>query len=126
METVAVDTIRLRGIRAYGRHGADAGERDRRQLFEIDVTVQIDLETAALSDDLSETLDYAALHARLVRAVTTTSYALLERLAADLLETVFADRRVVRAEVTVSKPDILAGATPAVTLERVNPGYESA
>ena len=51
------------------------------------------------------TMDYASLHERLVRVVATTSYALLERLAADLLDAVFADRRVVRAEVTVSKPE---------------------
>lgn len=121
-----MDAIRLRGVRAYGRHGADPGERERRRLIEIDVTAEIDLHEAARNDDLSQTMDYAALHQRLVRVVGTTSYALLERLAADLLEAVFVDRRVARAEVTVSKPGILDGATPSVTLERANPRCEPA
>ncbi|HYL28056.1 MAG TPA: dihydroneopterin aldolase [Candidatus Nitrosotalea sp.] len=119
-----MDSITLRGVRAWGRHGAGAGERERRQLFEVDVTVWLDLQDAAASDDLGETIDYAALHERLIRAVSTTSYALLERLAADLLEAVFLEARIARAEVGVSKPHLLAGATPSVRLERRNPRYQ--
>jgi len=115
-----MDVVRLSGVRAYGRHGASGAERERRQLFEIDLAAEMDLQPAAASDDLAETLDYAALHDRIVRIVSTTSYALLERLAADLLDAVFADRRVTRARVTLAKPAILGGATPSITLERVN------
>jgi dihydroneopterin aldolase len=116
-----MDRVRLRGVVAYGRHGANPGERERPQPFDLEVTAEIDLGAAQTSDELSDTIDYAALHARLVRIVATTSYALLERLAADLLDAVFEDRRVLRAAVTVAKPGILEGATPSVTLERANP-----
>ncbi|MGC2407306.1 MAG: dihydroneopterin aldolase [Candidatus Cybelea sp.] len=119
-----MDRISLRGVRAYGRHGYEAAERERRQLFEIDVTADIDLRAAAESDDLTQTLDYASLQQRLVRVVATTSYALLERLAADLIDAVFDDRHVRSAELTVSKPGILDGATPSVTLQRVNPRFD--
>ena len=115
-----MDVIRLRHVRAYGRHGAAPGERERRQLIRVDLTAEIDLQPAASSDDLAQTLDYAALHDRIVRVVATTSYALLERLAADLLDELFIDVRIARARVTLSKPKILGGATPSVTLERVN------
>jgi 7,8-dihydroneopterin aldolase/epimerase/oxygenase len=118
-----MDRIRLRGVRAYGRHGADPEERTRRQLFEIDLVAEIDLRAAGTSDELSQTLDYATLARQLVRVVSTSSYALLERLAEDLLEVVFAHARVVRAEVTLSKPGILDGATPSVTLARANPRW---
>ena len=119
-----MDRITLRGIGAYGRHGSDAGERERRQPFAIDLSVEIDLSAAARSDDLSRTLDYAALHDRIVRAVGTESHALLERLAASLLEIVFEDARVAGAEITIGKPGILGGATPSITLARSNPRYE--
>jgi dihydroneopterin aldolase len=125
MEAARLDAITLRGIRAYGRIGTLPHERERRQLVEIEVCAEIDLTEAGRSDDLSATLDYAALRERFVRIVATTSYFLLERLAADLLETVFADARVVRARVTLSKPGVLDGATPSVTLERDNPRYEA-
>ncbi len=120
-----MDAIRIRGIRAFGRHGSDPGERELRQLIEIDAMVEIDLRPAA-GDDLAQTLDYASLRASLVRVVATTSYALLERLGADLLDVLCADPRVVRAEVTLSKPGILDGATPSVTLRRTNSRGESA
>jgi 7,8-dihydroneopterin aldolase/epimerase/oxygenase len=120
-----MDAVRLRGIRAYGRHGADPGERNRRQPIQIDATLEIDLSAPAASDELAQTIDYAAMRASLVRVVATTSYALLERLGADLLEVLCADRRVARAEVTLSKPAILEGATPSVTLRRENSHRES-
>lgn len=120
-----MDAIELIGVRAYGRHGVLRAERERRQLIEIDVAAEIDLRAAQASDDLANTMDYASLQKRLVRVVATTSYALLERLAGDLLDAVFADQRVVRAEVTVSKPRLLDGATPRVTLARANPRYEA-
>ena len=41
-----MDAITLHGVRAYGRHGSNIGERDRRQLIEIDVTAEIDLRAA--------------------------------------------------------------------------------
>jgi len=120
-----VDRITLRGVRAYGRHGYDSDEREQRQPFDVEVVAEIDLQGAAASDDISQTLNYAWLHRRIVAIVSTTSYKLIERLAADLIAVVFEDRRVKRAQVTVSKPEILAGATPSVTLERDNPRYET-
>jgi 7,8-dihydroneopterin aldolase/epimerase/oxygenase len=119
-----VDAIKLRSVRAYGRHGAGPGERERRRPIEIDVTVELDLHGAAASDDLVDTLDYAALRDRLVRIVSTTSYTLLERLGADLVEAIFVDRRVASAKLTLSKPGILDGATPSVTLQRDNPRFK--
>ena len=112
-------SMSVRGIRALGRHGADPGERDRLQPFVVDVALDLDLERAAHSDDLADTLDYRALSARIVQTVERTSFALLERLAFALLEVAMEDPRVERAEITVVKPEVLDGATPSVTLSRV-------
>lgn len=116
-----MDRIALRRVRAYGRHGWNEGEREAAQPFEIDLDVEIDLGAAQSSDDLAQTLDYAGLHRRIVAIVESTSYALLERLAGDILDAVFADRRVARAVLSIAKPGILDGATPSVTFDRVNP-----
>jgi dihydroneopterin aldolase len=120
-----MDRVTLRGVRAYGSHGWEAAERDRPQPFAIDLEAEVDLRAAQLSDDLAETLDYAELHRRVVAIVANTSYALLERLASDILEAVFEDHRVARAIVTIAKPAILDGATPSVTFDRANPRYEA-
>jgi 7,8-dihydroneopterin aldolase/epimerase/oxygenase len=113
-----MDRITLRGVRVYGRHGANPGERDLTQPFDIEIVTELDLRVAQVSDDLADTLDYAALHRRIVEIVRTRSYALLERLAGDLLDAIFDDARVIRAQVTIEKPAILDGATPGVTLAR--------
>lgn len=110
--------ITLSGIRAYGRHGVFPHERETPAPFDLSVSIDADLTAAAASDDLADTIDYDALHRRLVSIVAETSFALLERLAAALIDAVLEDPRVLSAEVTVAKPDILNGATPAVTLSR--------
>jgi len=118
-----LDRISLRNVVAYGRHGANPGERDRRQPFEIDVDFDVDLHKAQRSDRLGDTIDYAKIHREMSRIVEHESFELLERLAGALLEVVFEDERVVRAELRVGKPRLLDGATPSVTLLRENPKY---
>jgi dihydroneopterin aldolase len=108
------DTICLRDIRAYGKHGADAGERDHAQAFDVHVELELDLSAARASDRLEDTLDYAAVHARIVATVRDRSYALLERLADELLAEVMRDERVRAAAITVAKPRLLDGATPSI------------
>jgi len=111
--------IRISGLRVYGRHGVSARERTQNQPFDIDLTVEMDLAAAAASDDIADTLDYARLQERVVATVRSASFALLERLADAILESVLQDARVARAEITISKPNVLAGATPSITLSRV-------
>ncbi len=110
-----MDRITIRGIRAYGRHGADPGERERAQPFEIEVHCLLDARGARENDDLAATLDYAALHRRVVSLVESESHRLLERLAQRLLDLCFDDPRVFEATVKIEKPGLLEGATPGVT-----------
>lgn len=111
-----MDKIEITGIRAFGHHGADPGEKLVAQPFDIDLSLELDLSAARASDALADTLDYAVLHATVVRLVRERSYDLLERLGADLLDALLADSRVQRASVRIAKPELLAGATPSVTV----------
>jgi dihydroneopterin aldolase len=116
MRLSTLDTIELTRIRAFGHHGANPGEKVVAQPFDIDVALALDLSAARRSDALADTLDYSTLHATIVRLVAERSYDLIERLGADLLDAILADPRVQRASVRIAKPELLAGATPAVTL----------
>jgi len=116
------DVVAVRGIRAYGKHGALPGERAHPQLFEVDVELEMDLSRARASDELRDTLDYAAAHARVVAIVKDRSYALLERLADEIAMALLGDARVEAVSVTVAKPKLLDGATPSVTLRRSRDG----
>lgn len=116
-----MDRIALRGIVARGRHGADPGERDAEQSFELHLEIDTDLRDAELSDRLEDTVDYAGIHRRVVAIVAQTSFALLERLGAEIVRELFSDSRIARARLTIGKPRLLDGATPSITLVRDNP-----
>jgi dihydroneopterin aldolase/2-amino-4-hydroxy-6-hydroxymethyldihydropteridine diphosphokinase len=111
-----VDTIEVRGIRVFGRHGANPGEKDVPQPFDVDVWLEVDLGDARRSDALADTVNYDALHRAIVGIVRERSYDLLERLGQDVLDTIMADVRVAHATVRIAKPHLLSGATPVVTL----------
>ncbi|MBV8965133.1 MAG: dihydroneopterin aldolase, partial [Mycobacteriaceae bacterium] len=58
------DRIELRGLTVRGHHGVLEHERRDGQNFVIDLTVWFDLDAAAASDDLADTLDYSDLARR--------------------------------------------------------------
>jgi dihydroneopterin aldolase len=116
------ESIELRGIRAWGRHGANAGEQDVAQPLDIDVTLSADVRAARTSDALADTIDYAELHDVILSIVATERHQLLERLGESILERVMkSDKRIVMAVVSIAKPALLAGATPVVTLSKMRP-----
>ena len=65
----------------------------------------IDLDAAAASDDLADTLDYGALAQRRADVVAGPPRNLIETVAAEIAEGVMADERVHAVEVVVHKPD---------------------
>jgi 7,8-dihydroneopterin aldolase/epimerase/oxygenase len=81
-------------------------EHERRdgQDFVVDVTVWIDLDAAAASDDLSDTVDYGELAGRVVGIVGGPARNLIEAVAADVAEDVMRDERIHAVEVVVHKP----------------------
>ena len=115
-----MDRISLRNIIAHGKHGANPGERDRAQPFHLELDLDADLSRAGLTDELHDTVDYAKVHETVVKMVEERSFQLLERLASVILDEVLRDPRIVRASLSIAKPDILDGATPMVRLERDN------
>jgi dihydroneopterin aldolase len=114
-----LERIELRGIRAWGRHGANAGEQDVPQPFDLDLVLDADLRAARASDELTDTIDYARLHATIVRIVGSERCRLLERLGDLILDAVMRDERIALARLSIAKPRLLAGATPVVSLSRV-------
>jgi dihydroneopterin aldolase len=97
------DRIELRGLRLMGIHGALPDEQGRPQPFEADLDVEADLAAAARTDDLSDTVDYAALVEAMARVVDSERYVLLESLAERMAEVVMADERVRAVTVAIRK-----------------------
>lgn len=98
------DRIELRGLKVRGNHGVFDHERSDGQDFVIDITVWIDLDAAAASDNLSDTYDYGVLAQRAATIVGGAARNLIETVAAEIAEDVMGDARVHAVEVTVHKP----------------------
>ena len=119
------DRITLTGLRVRGRHGVYEQERRDGQDFLVDVTVWIDLDRAAASDDLADTLHYGELAERAAAIVGGKPRDLIETVAAEVADDVMADERVHAVEVTVHKPSApipLTFADVAVTARRSRRG----
>lgn len=101
------DRIELRGLTVRGHHGVFEHERRDGQEFVVDITVWIDLDRAAASDDLTDTLDYGALAARVTDIVGGPARNLIETVAAEVADDVMGDERVHAVEVVVHKPQAL-------------------
>jgi dihydroneopterin aldolase len=98
-----VDRIRISGLRELGVHGVLPEEQVRPQPFEVDVELVVDVSAAGKSDDLDDTVDYAAVCEAVSRVVSSEQYRLLERLASRIAEVCRSDPRVVSAIVEVRK-----------------------
>ena len=88
-----------------GHHGVFDHERRDGQDFVVDITVWIDLASAAASDDLADTLDYGRLAQRAADIVAGPPRNLIETVAAELAEGVMTDERVHGVEVVLHKPN---------------------
>jgi 7,8-dihydroneopterin aldolase/epimerase/oxygenase len=100
----AADRITLTGLTVRGNHGVFDFERRDGQDFVVDVELEVDTESAAVSDDVADTVDYGGLADALAGVVGGDPVNLIETLAKRLADTCLADTRVQAATVTVHKP----------------------
>ena len=105
MSSIVADRIELRGLTVRGNHGVLDHERRDGQDFVVDVTVWLDLAAAAVSDDLADTVDYAALAQLAADVVAGPPRNLIETVAAEIADAVMADGRLHAVEVVLHKPD---------------------
>lgn len=125
-----LDKIALSGMKFYGYHGCLAEEREQGQDFYVDVNLALSLKRAGKSDELKNTVNYAAVF-EIVKSVVEGQHfhlieAIAERIAALVLERYPEVRSI---EVTVHKP---AAPIPgdfqdaAVTIRRQQPEEKTA
>ena len=92
--------IRVDGIAAEGRHGANPGERQSSQPFVVDVEIDVDVG----EDRLEGTIDYGVVADTVRQAVAANSFELLETLAQAVGRAVYGLPVVERVTVVVHKP----------------------
>ena len=84
-----MDTLRLENIELYAYHGVAPQERELGQHFTVDVELFTDFTDAATSDDLENTIDYAAVYTTVSEVFCSKPRNLIERAAWVVLEALF-------------------------------------
>jgi dihydroneopterin aldolase len=114
-----MNTVELRGLRLFGRHGIHAHEKENGQDFVFDV--DLDVGERGSSDRLEDAVDYREVARTVAEVSDARSYDLLEALASavadELLRRFAAERVVVRVVKPAVKPGGLDG-TAGVTVSR--------
>jgi len=115
-----MDCIQLTGIRSYGYTGALPEEQVLGQWFEVDLILWLDLQPAGQSDRLEDTLDYRGVITMVQQLVKTARFALLERLATAIADSILNWQSIEQVQVRLTKlaapiPDF----TGQVTIELI-------
>lgn len=101
-----MDTIYLKGLEIFAYHGVNPEEKTDGQTFVLDITLKADLSAARHSDDLSDTVNYAAVRKCVQKAFTAEKYDLIERAAQVVCDAVLTEFDKVQAiTVVLKKPE---------------------
>ncbi len=96
-------TIELNGLEFHAFHGCTLSEKVEGNLFMVDFRADVDVDRAAESDDLKDTLDYSAVYDLIAGEMAVRSN-LLENVAGRILNAVKAAfPQMERCTVRVSK-----------------------
>jgi len=96
-------TIALEGMEFKAHHGVYDHERELGGRFIIDIYLESDIRTAEMTDDLSDTIDYAEVYG-IVARIMEKPVNLLERVASRIMMELFSRfRTLVNVRVRVSK-----------------------
>ena len=99
------DQISITGIKAFGYHGVLPQEAIDGQEFIVDLVINLDLQGASQSDDLSQTVNYADLAQIIHENIIGERVALIERLAGRIADEIkSAYQEIHSVSVTVHKP----------------------
>lgn len=80
--------ITLEGLEFHAFHGVYPHERESGNWFEVDISVETDVTRAALTDALADAVNYETIF-RLVKNEMEKPSHLLEKVAGDIIETIF-------------------------------------
>lgn len=100
-----MDCIHLTGISCYGYIGYLQEEQVLGQWFEVDLTLWLDLASAGQSDEIADTLDYRHAIETVKELVKTSKFALIEKLATAIAQSLLQFDQVQQVQVRLTKPN---------------------
>lgn len=101
-----MDKIIIAGLEIFAYHGVNQEEKENGQNFVLDISLFADLSKAKQSDNLADTVNYAAVRKTVEKAFLSEKYDLLERAAKVVCDAVLAEFPAVqKIAVCLKKPE---------------------
>jgi dihydroneopterin aldolase len=114
-----MDLVKIQGLTVHALIGVYDFERHAKQRLILDVDMHTDLDLAASTDDVRNTIDYGKVAQRLADIASASSHFLLEALAKEMLDMICEEFNPHKVTLTVNKPDILKDAeNVAISMSR--------
>ncbi len=112
-----MNKIILKGVKAYGYVGLLSEEKVLGQWFEVDAIIWTDFRKAELSDAIADTLDYRSCISKIQHLIQTAKFDLIERLAGAIADSLMADPKISKLQLTVIKHPPIANFLGSVAVE---------
>ncbi len=101
-----MDKIYLHKCAFYGYHGLFSEETKLGQRFYVDLELELDLEQAGKSDEMTDSIDYGAVYQSVKEIVEGKPYKLIEAVAESIATKLLAGfPKLLACRVKVDKPD---------------------
>ena len=114
-----MDTVFIRQLRADTVIGVYDWERNVRQSVVLDLEMATDNRRAAVSDEIGDALDYAAISARVLSFINGSEFQLIETMAEQVAAIVLGEFDVPWLRLRLAKPGAVAQAQEVgVVIER--------
>ena len=110
--------ISIVDLEVFYRVGVTDEERAKPQRLLLTVEMDFDFSAAAWSDDIRDTIDYFAVSQRLLKFGEGKSWKLIEKLAADIADTVLSEFKPHSVTIQVKKFPIPEARCVSVTFSR--------
>jgi 7,8-dihydroneopterin aldolase/epimerase/oxygenase len=108
--------ISIVDLEVFYRVGVPDAERAQPQRLLLTVELESDFSAAAKSDSIVDTIDYFAVTQRLLKFGDGRSWRLIEKLAADIADTILAEFKPLSVSVEVKKFIVLEARYVSVSL----------
>lgn len=106
-----MDIIFLGGLQIETIIGIYDWERETKQTVILDIEMAWDIQQAAASDNIEDTLDYKAVSKRIINFVETSSFYLVEKLTVEIADIIRQEFSVSWVKVTLNKKGAIRGAS---------------
>lgn len=101
-----MDKIIVKDLKVFAYHGVNPEETQYGQNFLLDITAQVDISTPCRTDNIENTVSYAAIIKTVRRTMQKKNCRLLEHAAQRVSDALFAEFRQIEAlTITLKKPD---------------------